>query len=212
MRTISQLGISRVSVSAIVTSSAFGTPNDNPFFITSETACNTFGNAIGRQPNVRDEHIELGRSSKRPIAVRDRDRDLVLSCCREALVAARGSPGLAAEWLRHGGLKLREQVRTQLDSVATGRSGAIEIAQLWLADDNGEARLRFAADLALEAAGECLGAIPADPAKPAGDFSRLSHWFDSINRTREQLRAPVRNDLVVAGLLREWRNMFQAAR
>ena len=43
MRTISQLGISRVSVSAIVTSSAFGTPNDTPFFITSETACNTWG-------------------------------------------------------------------------------------------------------------------------------------------------------------------------
>jgi DNA polymerase-3 subunit delta' len=48
-------------------------------------------------------------------------------------------------------------------------------------------------------------------AAPA-DFSRLSAWFDSMNRTREQLRAPLRNDLVLAGLLREWRTMFETGR
>ncbi len=131
-----------------------------------------------------------------------------------ALAAARGNPGLAAEWLRSGGLKLRRDVLTQLNAVGAGRAGAIETAQGWLADGLGELRLRFAADLALEAAAQRLGAGPdaAGDLTPPADFSRLSGWFDSVNRTREQLRMPVRSDLVLAGLLREWRTMFQARR
>ena len=33
--------------------------NQTPDRSNDRTACNTFGNAIGRQPNVRDEHVEL---------------------------------------------------------------------------------------------------------------------------------------------------------
>ena len=43
MRTISQLGISRVMVSAIVTSSGFGVPNERPLRAVSMTASSTFG-------------------------------------------------------------------------------------------------------------------------------------------------------------------------
>ena len=128
-----------------------------------------------------------------------------------ALAAARGNPGLAALWLKSGGLRLRDEVVEQMNAVGAGQAGAIEVAQRWLSDELGELRLRFAADLALEAA---AGQLAAAPRRPSGltapaDFSRISNWFDAINRTREQLRAPVRNDLVLAGLLLEWRTMFQ---
>ncbi|KFN41230.1 DNA polymerase III subunit delta' [Arenimonas oryziterrae] len=127
-----------------------------------------------------------------------------------ALDAARGQPGLAAEWLGQGGLSLRREVITELNAVGTGKLSPIELAQRWLGDEQGELRLRFAADLALDAASRRVGAAPAERGGltvPA-DFPKLSAWFDAINRTREQLKAPIRNDLVLAGLLREWRTMF----
>ena len=69
-----------------------------------------------------------------------------------------------------------------------------------LGDEHGEARLRFAADLLVErAAGDSAGA------------ERLAALFDGINRLRSQLGAPLRHDLVLAGLLLEWRNMSPGA-
>ena len=131
-----------------------------------------------------------------------------------ALHAARGNPGQAAAWLRDGALKLRDEVIDNLNAVGSGKSGPVEMAQRWLADENAELRLRFAAELALEAA------APAFQRPLAGrssltvprEFSTISNWFDSMNRTREQLRYPLRNDLVLAGLLREWRTMFETGR
>ena len=117
-----------------------------------------------------------------------------------ALDAARGNPGLAARWLREGGLELREAVLHQLDEVASGRGAPVAIAQTWLGDEHGEARLRFAADLLLERAA-------AEPARAAA----LGALFDEFNRMRAQLGAPLRHDLVLAGLLREWRNMVPKA-
>ena len=117
-----------------------------------------------------------------------------------ALEAARGNPGLAARWLREGGLELREGVLHQLGQVATGRAAPVAVAQAWLADEHGEARLRFAADLLLERA-------LATPA--AADH--LGRLFDDMNRMRAQLGAPLRHDLVLAGLLLEWRNMVSGA-
>ena len=127
-----------------------------------------------------------------------------------ALDAARGQPGLAAEWLAQGGLKIRREVLADLNAIATGKTGPVELAQRWLADEHGELRLRFAADLAVEAAGQHVGAAAATRGglTVPGDFTKLSAWFDAVNRTREQLKQPIRNDLVLAGLLREWRTMF----
>jgi len=127
-----------------------------------------------------------------------------------ALDAARGHPGLADDWLAHGGLQLRRELQAELNAVAANKMGPVELAQRWLADDQAELRLRFAAEFALEAARLTTG---AGVSKPGGltvpkDFTKLSAWFDAMNRTREQLRAPVRNDLVLAGLLREWRTMM----
>lgn len=130
-----------------------------------------------------------------------------------ALSAARGNPGLAAEWLRNGGLDVRREVAKALNAVGAGKAGAIEVAQQWLADEHGELRLRFAADLALEMVGAKLGVSGGVVGLTAAEeVTTISKWFDALNRTREQLRAPVRNDLVLAGLLLEWRTMFQQGR
>ena len=114
-----------------------------------------------------------------------------------ALAAARGNPGLAARWLREGGLEMREAVSAGLEAIASGRSAPVAVAQGWLGDEHGEARLRFAADLLVErASADTTGA------------ERLAALFDGFNRLRSQLGAPLRHDLVLAGLLVEWRNMI----
>ena len=128
-----------------------------------------------------------------------------------ALDAARGNPGLARAWAEEGSLRVRDEVARSLNAIASGRAAPVETAQAWLGDDRAELRLRFAADLALDVvsapfAPERAGGLTAPP-----DFSRLPAWFDAVNRVREQLRAPLRNDLVLAGLLVEWRSLFEAA-
>lgn len=117
-----------------------------------------------------------------------------------ALAAARGNPGLAARWLREGGLEMRDAVLAQLEAVAAGRSAPIAVAQSWLGDEHGEARLRFAADALLDRA-----------AADAGNAAGIGALFDGINRVRSALGAPLRHDLVLAGLLLEWRTMFLGA-
>jgi DNA polymerase-3 subunit delta' len=129
-----------------------------------------------------------------------------------ALEAARGHPGLAAAWLADGGLALRESVRAELDAVGRGRAGPIETAQRWLADGQGEQRLRFAADLVLDGTAHALGAgapVRGGLAVP-GDAAATAAWFDALNRARAQLPAPLRHDLILAGLLRDWRTMLQS--
>jgi DNA polymerase-3 subunit delta' len=143
-----------------------------------------------------------------------RSRDFSDGDVELALTAARGNPGLAAEWLGNGGLQLRIEVTKKLNAIAAGQSAPVEVAQQWLSDENGELRLRFAAELALEAMAGALGSAGAGAAglKAPTDLSRFSNWYDALNRTREQLRAPLRNDLVLAGLLHEWRTMFPQGR
>lgn len=130
-----------------------------------------------------------------------------------ALDAARGHPGLASEWIEQGGLRLRRDVSTELNALATGRASPVDSARRWLADEQAELRLRFAADLVLEAAWRRFGtdAIGSGGLTAPTDFSKLSAWFGALNRVREQLSAPVRSDLVLAGLLLEWRTMVSQA-
>ena len=117
-----------------------------------------------------------------------------------ALEAARGNPGLAAEWLENGGIELRRSVQKDMDAIAAGRASPVAVAQGWLADDSADLRLRFAADVALEAG-----------KRQSVGMGRIGDWFDAVGRCRMQLRAPLRHDLVLAGLLHEWGNMFRRA-
>lgn len=127
-----------------------------------------------------------------------------------ALDAARGHPGVAAAWLAEGSLPLRAEVQSELNALAAGRQTPVALAQRWLADGQGELRLRFAAELALEGMARHLGAgCPAGLTVPP-EIQKLAAWFDGINRAREQLSVPaLRHDLALAGLLLEWRSMFR---
>ncbi len=129
-----------------------------------------------------------------------RDRGIADADACEALDAARGHPGLAAEWLAQGGLALRQEVKSDLEQIAAGRGSPVTTAQRWLADDSADLRLRFAADLALEAG-----------KRQSAGMGRIGDWFNAVGRCRMQLRAPLRHDLVLAGLLHEWGNMFRRA-
>jgi DNA polymerase-3 subunit delta' len=129
----------------------------------------------------------------------------------KALTAARGHPGLAAYWIEEGLLALRESVRANLSAIATGRARTLDVATAWLADDQADQRLAFAADLAVDLHAQALHAS-TDAAPPGAmllattpDLQKLSAWFDAANRTRGLLRTPIRSDLALAGLLRDWR-------
>jgi DNA polymerase-3 subunit delta' len=118
----------------------------------------------------------------------------------EALDAARGHPGLAAAWLRDGGLALRREVATDLAQLARGQASPAATAQRWVADEHATLRLRFATDLALHEATGLSGARLTDP----GRTRRLAAWFDAANRTRALLRTTVRADLAIAEVLLAW--------
>lgn len=115
----------------------------------------------------------------------------------EALDAARGHPGQADAWLREDGLGLRREVARDLEKLAQGKAGVVQIAQRWTADELADARLRHAADLALAQAS-------AAGLTDAVRLHKLAAWFDAANRTRDLLRTTVRADLAVAELLLAW--------
>ncbi len=113
-----------------------------------------------------------------------------------ALQAARGHPGLAAQWLSSGGMALRAAVADDLAALADGRRAPSEVAKAWTTDEHAGMRLRHASDLA---AARAAGAT--DPHQMRG----LTAWFAEANRTRDLLRTTVRADLAVTALLLAWR-------
>ena len=122
----------------------------------------------------------------------------------EALDAARGHPGLAASWLRDGGMELRREVAADLGALARGELAPSEAARRWTAEGaNAALRLGHAADLVVAKAAGLTG-----PERTR----RLAAWFDEANRTRDLLRTTVRADLAVAGLLLRWRELAAAGR
>lgn len=126
----------------------------------------------------------------------------------QALQAASGHPGLAADWLAGGGLALREAVRDALERIGAGRASPLDTAQAWLADGQAALRLRFAAELARDGLAARLTGREAPALTLPADVQKLSAWFDGVNRARDQLPVPaLRHDLALAGLLLEWRNL-----
>ena len=138
------------------------------------------------------------------------------SIASTAFDAARGHPGLAAHWIEEGLLELRESVHADLAAIAAGTAQPLAVAAAWLSDDQAEQRLAFAADIAVDLHAQAVGARVTAAAAGSGrprtvrltagpDFPKLSAWFDAANRVRALLRTPIRGDLAVAGLLRDWR-------
>lgn len=128
------------------------------------------------------------------------DQGHAAAAATEALAAARGHPGLADAWLRDGSLDLRRAVARDLDSLQRGQGSASALAKAWSADEHAALRVRFAAEVALEAA--TVAATTGLTA--AGRTRRLATWFDAANRTAALLRTTVRADLAIAELLLAW--------
>ncbi len=123
-----------------------------------------------------------------------------------ALAAANGHPGLAAHGIEAGLLALRESVRKDLSALAAGRADPLSLASAWLADKQAEQRLTLAAGLAVDLLARGQGAdFRPGWDLAGGDGERLAAWFARANHTRELLRSPIRGDLALAGLLRDWR-------
>lgn len=130
----------------------------------------------------------------------------------QALDAAAGNPGLALELARGGGLALRTEVATDLGNLWLRKAAPAEVANRWAKAD-GERRTWFAAQLAqAEAAAQSRGVRGPLALTAISDFNKLAQWFREAGRVREQLRTPVRSELLLLELLLAWRGLAPAAR
>lgn len=121
-----------------------------------------------------------------------------------ALEASGGNPGLALAWSRGGQVALRAEVASALRALAQGKGDPSAISAAW-ARSEPEARLWFAAML-VQAEGAAAAAGSRGPLAltAAADLTKLSAWFDQVNKTRELLRGPLRVDLLLLELLLAW--------
>ena len=120
----------------------------------------------------------------------------------QALAAAAGNPGLAREWSEQGALERRLEVRRDLSALAAGRGLATDVVKRWL-DDEPAQRLWFAAQaVADEIRARSTG--QAGPLGSAAQTEALAQWYAGTNRTREHLRGPLRDDLLLLELLAQW--------
>lgn len=121
----------------------------------------------------------------------------------EALAAAGGNPGLARDWLRSGQLEQRTAVRGDLAGLAAGRSDPGSVARRWVEHEPAPA-LWFAAQAASdELQARAQGSLP--PLGSALDDEGLWRWHIAANQAREDLRGPLRADLLLLDLLARWR-------
>lgn len=130
----------------------------------------------------------------------------------QALDAAAGNPGLALELAKSGGLALRTEVASDLAALWSRKAAPADVANRW-AKSEGERRTWFAAQLAqAEAAAQARQARGPLALTGINDFNKLAQWFREAGRVREQLRTPVRSELLLLELLLAWRALAPAAR
>ena len=182
-------------------------------------ACNALLKTLEEPAPARYLWLVSARPARLPATIRSRcqrlefrlpPRDEALAWLRgqghdaqaaaEALDAAGGHPGLAAEWLGGDGLALRRGIAADLAAVEAGRADPLETALRWSSDELAVERLRHAAEHVLERARSPAGLTDPDR------LNKLAAWFDDANRARELLRSTVRADLVMADLLLAWRD------
>ena len=141
---------------------------------------------------------------------------------------AAGNPGLALSYARPEQRELRRGVLADLDALIARKAQPAEVANRWIKDQP-ETRLAIAADSVRLAAWRARGAATDAPARekrpdaPASvnagaadplarltvrtDFFKLAAWWDRANVARDQLRTPLRADLLVFEVLRDFREL-----
>lgn len=135
----------------------------------------------------------------------------------DALALAAGNPGAALASCRGDSRELARAVATDLAELLRGRVQPAELAPRWAKDRAGE-RVAIAAQLARSVAWPPgATALPAAATELArltagSDFPKLSAWWDRANRVRAQLRTPLRADLILLELLRDWRALAPVAK
>ena len=120
-----------------------------------------------------------------------------------ALQAAGGNPGLALRWHGAGELAWRNEVRQDLAGLAQGRAPLLEVVRRWQ-DNHPAQRLWFAAQAVVDE----LRARAAGETPPLGsrlDEQELLAWYGQVNICREQVRGPLRLDLLLLEILSGWR-------
>ncbi len=135
----------------------------------------------------------------------------------ETLDLAAGNPGLARAYAEPVARAQLETVLRDLAAVGSGRAAPGDVAGSWLKDKDATAgRLVLAAQAVRVAAWSTLG--QGSPGKSAAalsgltagaDFQKLAQWWDRANAIREQLRAPLRHDLLLLELLRDFRAVLR---
>lgn len=135
----------------------------------------------------------------------------------DALALAAGNPGAALESSRGASRELVRAVASELADLLRGRAQPAELAPRWAKDRAGQ-RVAIAAQLARAVAWPANAiALPAAASELArltagSDFPKLSAWWDRANLVRAQLRTPLRADLILLELLRDWRALAPAAK
>lgn len=123
-----------------------------------------------------------------------------------ALDANHGHPGRARHDLEQGGMELRAEVARDLLALANGRERVAPAAQRWCDERLGQ-RLQFAAETVCDWSAALAGGDAVDGGPPANfDRRRLADWFDQVTRCQSLLRTTLRQDLMLAELLRRWRD------
>ncbi len=159
----------------------------------------------------------------------------------EALALSAGNPGAALELARGDGPSAWRDVAKDLGALVRGGATAIEVAARWArkpdevraarkvgdepardprrdAPYGDEVRVVLAAQLARlvmvhRTGGESGVAAAAELARltASAEVPKLAAWWDRANRTRDLLRAPLRADLLMLDLLREWQALARPA-
>ncbi len=133
-----------------------------------------------------------------------RAKGLTAERAATALDTVQGNPGAAWQLIEDGGLDLREQCERDLVALTGGRASALAIADSWAAD-RPEQRLWLAAILARDEAQRIgVGEAGRFGLTRTMEIQKLAAWFGHANRVRRLLDTPVRSDLLLLDLMRDW--------
>ena len=160
----------------------------------------------------RCQRIEIGRPSRDEAIAWLRAQKIDAKSAEQALEASLGNPGLAQAWLADDTLDLRKACLDDLAALTQGRRTAADVAERWTAD-RPETRLWLAAALARDEAFRLArGEVAKLGLTARSEIPKLAAWFDRANRARGLLATPLRAELVLLDLLRQWPTSESTAR
>jgi DNA polymerase III subunit delta' len=152
----------------------------------------------------RCRRVEIGIPSREEALAWLRAKGVSADVAATTLDASLGNPGLAATWIAEGALAVRAEIAADLAALSAARTQPSTVAERWAAD-RPALRVWFASALARDEArrlgegrrGELGLTRPAE-------IPKLNAWFGRANRARGLLSTPLRADMVLLDLLREW--------